>query len=93
MKKSYLALAAAVVALAGCQNNGGGYSMGAGSELPFYDGMNLAKKDVVPVIIGHNFSENTSRAGVVAEADVKYAQKGAPLLEKMANAAPFSWNF
>lgn len=32
----------------------------------------------VPVIIGHNYSENTSRAGVVSEADIKYAQNGAP---------------
>jgi para-nitrobenzyl esterase len=36
--------------------HGGGYAMGASSELPFYDGTNLAKKDVVLVSINHRLN-------------------------------------
>ena len=36
--------------------HGGGFSMGASSELPFYDGANLAKKDVVLVSINHRLN-------------------------------------
>lgn len=36
--------------------HGGGYAMGAGSELPFYDGTNLAKKDVVLVNLNHRLN-------------------------------------
>ncbi|MCF0165390.1 MAG: carboxylesterase/lipase family protein [Bacteroidales bacterium] len=36
--------------------HGGGYAMGASSELPFYDGANLAKKDVVLVSINHRLN-------------------------------------
>ena len=36
--------------------HGGGYAMGASSELPFYDGANLAKKDVVMVSINHSLN-------------------------------------
>lgn len=36
--------------------HGGGYAMGASSELPFYDGANLAKKDVVMVSINHRLN-------------------------------------
>ncbi|MBR4739780.1 MAG: carboxylesterase family protein, partial [Bacteroidales bacterium] len=33
--------------------HGGGYAMGGSNELPFYDGSNLARKDVVLVSINH----------------------------------------
>ncbi len=36
--------------------HGGGFAMGAGSELPFYDGTNLAKKDVVFVNLNHRLN-------------------------------------
>ena len=36
--------------------HGGGYAMGASSELPFYDGTNLARKDVVLVSINHRLN-------------------------------------
>ena len=36
--------------------HGGGYAMGASSELPFYDGANLARKDVVLVSINHRLN-------------------------------------
>ncbi len=36
--------------------HGGGYAMGASSELPFYDGTNLAKKDVVLVSLNHRLN-------------------------------------
>ena len=36
--------------------HGGGYSGGASSELPMYDGLNLAKKDVVLVSINHRLN-------------------------------------
>lgn len=36
--------------------HGGGYAMGASSELPFYDGHNLAEKDVVLVSINHRLN-------------------------------------
>ena len=36
--------------------HGGGFAMGASSELPFYDGANLAKKDVVLVSINHRLN-------------------------------------
>lgn len=36
--------------------HGGGFAMGASSELPFYDGTNLAKKDVVLVSINHRLN-------------------------------------
>lgn len=36
--------------------HGGGFSAGASSELPFYDGANLAKKDVVLVSINHRLN-------------------------------------
>ena len=36
--------------------HGGGFAMGAGSELPFYDGTNLAKKDVVLVNLNHRLN-------------------------------------
>lgn len=36
--------------------HGGGYAMGAGSELPFYDGTNLAKKEVVLVNLNHRLN-------------------------------------
>lgn len=36
--------------------HGGGYAMGASSELPFYDGANLAKKGVVLVSINHRLN-------------------------------------
>ena len=36
--------------------HGGGFSMGASNELPFYDGANLAKKDVVLVSINHRLN-------------------------------------
>lgn len=36
--------------------HGGGYAMGASSELPFYDGSNLAQKDVVLVSINHRLN-------------------------------------
>jgi para-nitrobenzyl esterase len=36
--------------------HGGGYAMGASSELPFYEGTNLAKKDVVLVSINHRLN-------------------------------------
>jgi len=59
--------------------HGGGYTMGASSELPFYDGANLAKKDVVLVSINHRLNilgfmdlsdygekfKNSSNAGVL----------------------------
>ena len=32
----------------------------------------------VPVIVGHNYSEASSRSGVTGEADVRYQQGGAP---------------
>ena len=36
--------------------HGGGFAMGAGSELPFYDGTNLAKKGVVLVNLNHRLN-------------------------------------
>ena len=36
--------------------HGGGYAMGASSELPFYEGSNLARKDVVLVSINHRLN-------------------------------------
>ena len=36
--------------------HGGGYAMGASSELPFYDGANLARKNVVLVSINHRLN-------------------------------------
>ena len=36
--------------------HGGTYTMGAGSELPFYDGTNLAKKGVVLVNLNHRLN-------------------------------------
>ena len=36
--------------------HGGGFAMGASSELPFYDGANLARKDVVLVSINHRLN-------------------------------------
>ena len=36
--------------------HGGGYAMGASSELPFYDGANLARKGVVMVSINHRLN-------------------------------------
>lgn len=36
--------------------HGGGFAMGASSELPFYDGTNLAKKDVVLVSLNHRLN-------------------------------------
>jgi para-nitrobenzyl esterase len=36
--------------------HGGGYAMGASSELPFYDGANLARKGVVLVSINHRLN-------------------------------------
>ncbi len=36
--------------------HGGGFAMGASSELPFYDGTNLAKKDVVLVSVNHRLN-------------------------------------
>ncbi|MBO6081448.1 MAG: carboxylesterase/lipase family protein [Bacteroidales bacterium] len=61
--------------------HGGGYAMGASSELPFYDGTNLAKKDVVLVSINHrlnflgyldlsDFGEKYKYSGVVGVMDM-----------------------
>ena len=36
--------------------HGGGYAMGGSNELPFYDGSNLARKDVVLVSINHRLN-------------------------------------
>jgi len=36
--------------------HGGGYAMGGSNELPFYEGTNLAKKDVVLVSINHRLN-------------------------------------
>jgi len=61
--------------------HGGGYAMGASSELPFYDGANLARKDVVLVSINHrlnflgyldlsDFGEKYKYSGVVGVMDM-----------------------
>lgn len=61
--------------------HGGGYAMGASSELPFYDGANLARKDVVMVSINHrlnilgfldlsDFGEKYKYSGVVGVMDM-----------------------
>ena len=61
--------------------HGGGYAMGASSELPFYDGANLARKDVVLVSINHrlnilgfmdlsDFGEQYKYSGVVGVMDM-----------------------
>ena len=66
--------------------HGGGYTMGAGSELPFYDGMNLAKKDVVLVNLNHRlnvvgyldlsaFGEKYKYSGVAGVMDMIMALK------------------
>jgi para-nitrobenzyl esterase len=66
--------------------HGGGYSMGAGSELPFYDGANLAKKDVVLVNLNHRlnvvgyldlsaFGEKYKYSGVAGVMDMIMALK------------------
>ncbi len=66
--------------------HGGGYSMGASSELPFYDGANLAKKDVVLVNINHRlnvvgyldlsaFGEKYKYSGVAGVMDMIMALK------------------
>ena len=66
--------------------HGGGYTMGAGSELPFYDGANLAKKDVVLVNLNHRlnvvgyldlsaFGEKYKYSGVAGVMDMIMALK------------------
>ena len=61
--------------------HGGGYAMGASSELPFYDGANLARKGVVLVSINHrlnilgfmdlsDFGEKYKYAGVTGVMDM-----------------------
>ena len=87
--------------------HGGGYAMGASSELPFYDGANLARKGVVLVSINHRLNllgfMDLSDFGEVYNPDTKpmvvfndkttTVHQGDAFFDEMAAYKPERWVF